>query len=110
MQSLFFPNSHQGPQHLAYQRLQTYPTRLELSENVSMSFGHAYLMFLPSKHHHHRFRGHVFIHADNDVVKRLDIVVVVIVLVVFILLVLVVVGVGDVEDQLENEDDGGESG
>ena len=67
-------------------------------------------MFLPSKHHHHRFRGHVFIHADNDVVKRLDIVVVVIVLVVFILLVLVVVGVGDVEDQLENEDDRGESG
>ena len=67
-------------------------------------------MFSPSKHHHHCFRGHVFIHADNDVVKRLDIVVVVIVLVVFILLVLVVVGVGDVEDQLENEDDGGESG
>ena len=67
-------------------------------------------MFVPAQHHHHAFRAHVLVHADNDVVICLHIVVVVVVLVVLVLLVLVVVGVGDVEDQLENEDDGGESG
>ena len=66
--------------------------------------------FLPSQHHHHAFRAHVFIHTDNDVVKCLHIVVVVVVLVVFVLLVLVVVGVGDVEDELEDEDNGGQGG
>ena len=64
--------------------------------------------FLPAKHHHHGFRGHVLVHADNDIVICLHIVVVVVVLVVFVLLVLVVVCVGDVEDELEDENDGGE--
>ena len=62
-------------------------------------------LFLPAQHHHHGFRAHVLVHADNDVVICLDIVVVVVVLVVLVLLVLVVVGVGDVEDELDDEDD-----
>ena len=68
------------------------------------------LLFLPAQHHHHGFRAHVLVHADNDVVICLHIVVVVVVLVVLVLLVLVVVGVGDVEDELDDEDDGGEGG
>ena len=65
-------------------------------------------LFVPAQHHHHGFRGHVLVHADNDVVICLHIIVVVVVLVVLVLLVLVVVGVGDVEDELDDEDDGGE--
>ena len=68
------------------------------------------LLFVPAQHHHHGFRGHVLVHADNDVVICLHIVVVVVVLVVLVLLVLVVVGVGDVEDELDDEHYGGEGG
>ena len=68
------------------------------------------MLFVPAQHHHHAFRAHVLVHADNDVVICLHIVVVVVVLVVLVLLVLVVVGVGDVEDELEDEDDGGQGG
>ena len=66
------------------------------------------MLFLPAEHHHHGFRAHVLVHADNDIVICLHIVVVVVVLVVLVLLVLVVVRIGDVEDELDDEDDRGE--
>jgi len=91
---LFLLSNHQLLQHLSYQRSPAYPTALQLS----------------AQHHHHGFRAHVLVHADNDVVICLHIVVVVVVLVVLVLLVLVVVGVGDVEDELDDEDYGGEGG
>ena len=105
---LFLLSNNQLLQHLSYQRFPTYPSALQMSEKfLNINFLVTFVV-LPAEHHHHGFRAHVLVHADNDVVICLHIVVVVVVLVVLVLLVLVVVRVGDVEDELDDKDDGGE--